>query len=525
MTYLAVPISAPNPDQAADEIDAAVAAGAQMLEFRTDYIENLSVEIVKNLVSTAKNKLSEVTPIIVTCRDKRQGGAIDYPGKLRLAVLAGAIEAGADFIDFEYDNFLGIENQEVLRRALSRSSKGRLILSAHNFQGKFEDITALHRRILTVCPSAIPKLVYAASHINDCFEAFDLLHRTSGDRIVFCMGQSGMISRIVAKKLGSFVTFASLDDQTATAPGQLTIRRFKELYRGDSIGSDTELFGVIADPVDQSLSPAIHNACFADQSMNRLYLPLEVEGGPGGFDLFMRNIMLRKWLDFRGFSITIPHKCNALAFIKAVAVAIEPLAEKIGAVNTLIVTAQSGLKAYNTDYASALDAIISGMGIGRADLKDLSVAVVGAGGVARAIIAGLSGAEAKIMIYNRTIEKARKLASEFDCDSAGLDDLPGLDAKLVVNCTSVGMCPDVGATPIPADCLKEDMTVFDTIYNPFETLLLKNAKKAGAKTIAGMTMFVNQARAQFKLFTGQDARAELMRKTVCLGLANRRNAE
>jgi len=524
MTYLAVPISAPNPDQAADQIEAAVAAGAQILEFRTDYIENLSVEIVKKLVFTAKNRHSESAcggPIIVTCRDKRQGGAIDYPLTLRIAVLAAALEAGCEFIDFEYDNYLSIESQEYLRRALSRSSRGRLILSAHNFQGKFEDMTALHRRILTVCPSAIPKLVYTANHINDCFEAFDLLHKTSGERIVFCMGQSGgMISRILAKKLGSFLTFASIDDQKATAPGQLTIRQFKELYHGDSIGPDTQLFGVIADPVGQSLSPAIHNACFADGNMNRLYLPLQVEGGFAGFDLFMRNIMLRKWLDFRGFSITIPHKCNALAFTKAGGGAVEPLAEKIGAVNTLIVTAHSGLKAYNTDYASALDAIICGMGIARADLKDLSVAVVGAGGVARAIIAGLSDADAKIMIYNRTIEKARKLAAEFDCDCAGLDDLPGLDAKLVVNCTSVGMCPDAGATPIPADSLKDDMTVFDTIYNPAETLLLRSAKEAGARTIDGLTMFVNQARAQFRLFTKTDANSELMRKVVVESLIN-----
>jgi len=528
MTYLAVPISAPNPDEAADEVALALASGAQMLEFRTDYIENLSVEIVKKLVCTAKNAHSESAcggPVIVTCRDKRQGGAIDYPLKLRIDVLVAALEAGSEFIDFEYDNYLSIESQEHLRRALSRSSKGRLILSAHNFQGKFEDITALHRRILTVCPSAIPKLVYTANHINDCFEAFDLLHTSSGERIVFCMGQSGMISRILAKKLGSFLTFASIDDEKATAPGQLTIGQFRELYRGDSIDSETQLFGVIADPVGHSLSPAIHNACFADGNMNSLYLPLLVEGGSGEFDLFMRNIVLRKWLSFRGLSVTIPHKQSALKFTKADGGAVEPLAERIGAVNTLIVTTHSGLKAYNTDYAGALDAIISGMGITRADLKNLSVAVVGAGGVARAIIAGLSGADAKIMIYNRTIEKARKLAAEFDCDSAGLDDLPGLDAKLVVNCTSVGMCPDAGATPIPADSVKDDMTVFDTIYNPAETLLLKNAKKAGAKTIAGMTMFVNQARAQFKLFTGQDARAELMRKTVCLGLANRQNAE
>ena len=514
MTYLAVPISASNPDQAACQIRQAGVAGAQMLELRTDYIENLSIETVKSLIYTAQNGLSEPTPIIVTCRDKRQGGAIDYPLKLRIDVLTAALEAGADFIDFEYDNFLSIESREPLKNALSRSSKGRLILSAHDFQDKFEDITALYRRILKACPSAIPKLVYTANHINDCFEAFDLLNETSGDRIILCMGQSGLISRILAKKLGGFVTFASIDDKAATAPGQLTVARFKGLYRYDSIDSDTQLFGVIADPVAHSLSPAIHNACFADANMNRLYLPLLVEGGSTGFDLFMRNIMQRQWLNFRGLSVTIPHKQNALEFTNADGGEVEPLAEKIGAVNTLILTAENTLKAYNTDYAGALDAVTSGMGISNDGLSGLRVAIVGAGGVARAIVAGLSDAGAKIVVYNRTVEKAQKLAAEFHCDSAGLDELRTLDANLLINCTSIGMQPNIDKSPVPADCLKEDMTVFDAIYNPAETLLLKNAKKTGAKAVDGITMFVNQALAQFKLFTKNNANPEFMREVI-----------
>ena len=177
------------------------------------------------------------------------------------------------------------------------------------------------------------------------------------------------------------------------------------------------------------------------------------------------------------------------------------------------------LQAFNTDYASALDAITAGMSISRADLCDLSVAIVGAGGVARAIVATLSDAGAKIIIYNRTIEKAQRLAGEFGCDWAGIDDLLNLDAKLVINCTSIGMHPNIDESPVPADCLKDDMTVFDCVYNPAETLLLKNAKKAGAKTIKGLTMFVNQAAAQFKLFTGQDLNHDLARQAISMCLA------
>jgi 3-dehydroquinate dehydratase/shikimate dehydrogenase len=248
--------------------------------------------------------------------------------------------------------------------------------------------------------------------------------------------------------------------------------------------------------------------------MNKLYLPLLVEGGRQEFESFIHQALLRKWLNFRGFSITIPHKQNALSYVRASRGYVEPLAQKIGAANTLLVGPDGKLEAYNTDYAGALDAITAGMKISRAKLSDLPVAIVGAGGVARAIVAGLSDAGAKIRIYNRTVEKAEKLAAEFNCEFAPLDDLKSLDAKLLINCTSIGMHPNVEATPVPKESLKRGMAVFDTVYNPPETLLLKDAKKKRIKTIDGISMFVNQAMAQFKLFTNTDANQELMRKVV-----------
>jgi len=514
-TKLAVPIAAKDLDTAKGQVKKSLAAGAEMLELRTDYLECLSADLVNNLIAFVKSDSDKRLPIIVTCRDKRQGGVMDYPQQLRVDVLTSALKAGAEFIDFEYDNYLSMEVQEKIRLALSRSSRGRLILSAHNFETRFANIGKLYRDILAVCPEAIPKLVYKANHINDCFEAFDLLHQTSGERIVFCMGEAGLISRIIAKKLNSFVTFASIDDQSATAPGQLTIEQFKKLYRYDYIKSDTELFGVIAEPVAHSLSPAIHNACFAEKLMNKLYLPLLVKGGQQEFDSFLHSALFRKWLNFGGFSVTIPHKQNALNFTRVNQDFIEPLAEKIGAVNTLVISTGGKLSAYNTDYSAALDAITSTLGISRADLKDMPVAIIGAGGVARAIVAGLSDAGAKIKIYNRTVTRGEKLAAEFNCDFAPLDDLKNIDAKLLINCTSIGMYPNVDATSIPQEYLKKGMAVFDTVYNPSKTLLLKEAKKKRAKTIDGISMFVNQGLAQFKLFTNTDGNAELMRKIVC----------
>jgi 3-dehydroquinate dehydratase/shikimate dehydrogenase len=521
MTYLAVPISASNLDSARHQIKAARAAGAEILELRTDYLGRLTVDLFKDLIALIRNATKRSVPLIVTCRDFKQGGAKPYPEKLRIDILAEAVRSGCDFIDCEYESFLSASAQETLKPVLADNSNIRLILSVHNFKSRFEDIDLLHQDILRICPTAIPKLIYTANHINDCFDAFDFLHHTSGDSIVFCMGAAGLISRIIAKKLGSFVTFASIGAEAATAPGQLTIEQFKGLYRYDSIDADTELFGVIADPVGHSLSPAIHNACFADGDMNKLYLPLLVEGGREGFDKFLNNILSREWLDFKGFSVTIPHKQNALNFVKAKDGFIEPLAEKIGAVNTLTRDEGRGtrdeprIKAYNTDYAAALDAITSTMGITRADLKELPVAVIGAGGVSRAIVAGLSDVGANINIYNRTVKKAENLAAEFNCDFAGLDDLTNVEAKLLINCTSIGMHPNIDATPFPQNGLKEDMVVFDTVYNPAETLLLKQAKEAGATIIDGISMFVNQGLAQFKLFTDTNGNAELMRKTIC----------
>jgi 3-dehydroquinate dehydratase/shikimate dehydrogenase len=544
MTYLAVPISAENLDAAGRQIETALSAGAEMLELRTDYLVPLSKNSVTRLIARVRQLSRTRMPVIVTCRDSQEGGARPYPEETRLEVLLAAVEAGAEFVDFEYANFTHRGNAQKIQTALSAHPKSRLILSAHDFKGPFRSIRRLHGDILKVCPEAIPKLVYAADHINDCFGAFDLLHETTGERIVLCMGGPGLISRILAKKLGGFVTFASLDEQAATAPGQLTIATLKGLYRYDVIDADTELFGVIGDPVGHSLSPAIHNACFAEEGMNRLYLPLHVQGRQEQFNRFLDHIIARPWLHFHGFSVTIPHKHGALEYVRDQGGFVEPLAEKIGAANTLVsvsppswrgrpALASRGplglaqpshhtpvaagphrLAAYNTDYAGALDAITAGMGIERKNLRDVPVAVVGAGGVSRAIVAGLTDAGARVAIYNRTLERAKELAADFGCEAAGLDDLSRLDAKLLVNCTSIGMHPNVDATPVPTEYLKPDMVVFDTVYNPAETLLLKQAKAQGAKTIDGIAMFVNQAAAQFKLFTDHPANTDLMRRVV-----------
>jgi 3-dehydroquinate dehydratase / shikimate dehydrogenase len=531
MTYLAVPISARSVDRASRQIGEAVSGGVEMLELRTDYLDRLDKDSVTGLIAEARNLIPASVPVIVTCRDSQEGGIGDHPLSLRVEILLAAVDAGADFIDLEYANFTRPEIGQRVRSALAGRPRSRLILSAHDFQGKFADVRRLYNDMRQACPNAIPKLVYTANHINGCFEAFDLLHETQGDRIVLCMGSAGLISRVLAKKLGGFVTFASVDDPAATAPGQLTVTLLKQLYRYDSIDAQTELFGVIADPVGHSLSPALHNGCFDAAGMNRLYLPLLVQGGEPELSQFFDNVLARPWVDFRGFSVTIPHKHNALKYVHEKGGFVAPLADKIGATNTLIISREGRgemrdlrrgpISAYNTDYAGALDAITAGMGIERKDLRDVSVAVIGAGGVSRAIVAGLADVGARVTIYNRTVVRAEELAREFGCQSAGLDQLTRMKARLLINCTSIGMHPQVDASPVPAEYLQPDMIVFDTVYNPSETLLLQQARQKGAKTIDGVAMFVYQAAAQFHLFTERSADRHLMRNVVLRSLAQR----
>ena len=552
MTYLTVPISATEIKEAISQISTAKKGGAEAVELRTDYLDRLEAGAVKKLISKAKET---GLPVIVTCRDKKEGGAKETSLKVRIDVLTSAIEAGAEFVDFEYENFRIPENQRKIKSALAKNKKTRLILSAHNFKKRFDDIEKLYRDISGLYPAAIPKLVYTANHINDCFEAFDLLGSKKGDVIALCMGEAGEVSRIIAKKLGGLVTYATLNEKSATAAGQITIEKMKKIYHWERIDADTELYGIIGSPVGHSLSPLIHNSCFAEIKANKLYLPLLVNGGREQLSKFMENVLERPWLGFRGFSVTIPHKENALEFVKQKGGAVEPLAEKIGAVNTILIergassaerrvdsTMLTTLKAYNTDYAGAMDAITAGMGIKREDLRDLKTAVIGAGGAARAIVAGLRDYGAEVKIYNRTVKRAEGIAKEFGCDWAGLEDLKNIDAKLVINCTSIGMKKTEyriqktedrrqktedrrqktedrrqeisHETPVHEKYLKKGMTVFDTVYNPAETLLLKQAKEVGAGTISGVDMFVNQAAEQFELFTDKTLKHELIRKII-----------
>ena len=332
------------------------------------------------------------------------------------------------------------------------------------------------------------------------------------------MGEAGTVSRILAKKFGAFLTFASLADGEASAPGQLTIAEMKNLYRWDAIKPSTKTYGVVAHPVRHSMSPAIHNAAFDATGFDAVYLPLLVEPSYEAFKAFMETFVNFPGLDLSGLSVTIPHKQNALRYLKEKGAEVEELADRIGAVNTIDIRRDDGIKlaGSNTDYAAILHSVTDKMGISRHELKNLPIAILGAGGTGRAALAAFAHYGAKVFITNRTHDRAAELAKEFSATAVSLDELCKSDCRVWINTTSVGMHPNIDASPF--DDVKipftRDTVVFDTVYNPIQTKLLKQAETAGAATINGVEMFVRQAEAQFTLWTKLKAPREVMREVV-----------
>jgi len=334
------------------------------------------------------------------------------------------------------------------------------------------------------------------------------------------MGEAGVISRILAGKFGAFLTFASLDRDSATAPGQVSIEQMRDLYRWHKIQSVTKVYGVVASPVAHSMSPAIHNAAFDAAGYDGVYVPLLVQPGYESFKAFMEMFVPFKRLDLCGLSVTLPHKENALRYLQEKGAQIEELAARIGAVNTIVIDrsgAEPRLSGINTDYAAILDSITEALGCERRDLAGVSVAILGAGGTGRTAVAALAHCGAKIVVYNRTPSKAAALAEEFPgvvCEP--WENLHESDCRVYVNTTSVGMHPKVGDSPfgLKHPKLTADSVVFDTIYNPIQTRMLTQASAAGAKTISGVEMFVKQAAEQFAAWTGKAAPVDVMRRVV-----------
>lgn len=269
------------------------------------------------------------------------------------------------------------------------------------------------------------------------------------------------------------------------------------------ISAKTKFCLIIGNPVEHSLSPKMHNAGYEAIGIDHQFVYL-------GSQVKVENVKtviaaMRVMKSFRGLACTIPHKIEVVKYLDW----IDPIAKKIGAVNT-VVNDGGILKGFNTDWLGVvipLEKILN--------LKRKKVAVLGAGGAARAIAYGMLTKKAQVTIFNRTVKKAETLAKEFNCQGMGLEKAEKIrDFDIVINSTSVGMCPMENETPIPAKFITNKQIVFDIIYAPFTTRFLKEARKKGAKIIHGFEMLLHQGTAQFELFTERKAPENIMRKTI-----------
>ena len=531
MTKLCVPIMVQTLPQAHAFAVRAAEQGADLVEFRID-------QFTEDLAALPRLVEGSPLPCIVTCRPNWEGGQYDGDEQTRISVLehAGLGTHQPAYFDVELAAFQTSANlRQKVGLIVDQPNQQRpvttgLILSSHNFKTRPTD---LNNKVLAMASEPacrVIKLAWKARSLRDNVEAFEILLARHKPTIALCMGEEGLASRVLAKKFGALLTFAALDAGSGTAPGQPTVAQLKSLYRWDAINSATKVYGVIGMPVGHSMSPAIHNAGFDAIKHNGVYLPMPIPPEYEHFKATLTTWLDFKPLDFRGASVTIPHKENLLRFVAEKGGVIEPLAQRIGAANTLTVNDDGSLRASNSDYAGALDAVCDSLGIKREALAGRRVAVIGAGGAARAIVAGFAGHGATVVVYNRTMEKAQALAEAFadlpgKVVAARLEKLCDSCCEVFINCTPIGMHPNVDDTPIPSAASTKgwgkETVVFDTIYNPMETRLLREAKAAGCTTIPGTEMFVRQAAAQFEGWTGTAAPTAVFRKVLLERLAKK----
>ncbi len=536
MTRLCVSLIGSTCRRMMEDMQAAAAAGADMVELRLDCLEDWDPAGIDALLEAAGRFPGEV---VATCRRSAEGGHCDEEETLRVSRLeyVGLSDA-VDYVDFEYESLKASPNIRqkiglICGPGLNPAGrpKRRLILSRHELNATPPWYTL--RFMLDAMGregAAAIKLACRAENIVDALHMMDALHYSVPARptIALAMGEPGLITRVLARKLGAFLSFASLEEGREAAPGQVSIDRMRRLYRWDAIGPETRVYGVIGCPVAHSMSPAIMNAAFAAAGIDAVYLPLRVEPGFEALAAFLTGVLRRPWLHPRGFSVTIPHKQDLLRFVDRRDGVVEPLARRIGAANTLLIEpgehldgADAKLHALNTDYRGALEALCEGLACRPEDLRDTPVAVLGAGGVSRAIVAGLRDWGCRVTIYNRTRDKAEALAAEFGAAARPFEDCARHDARVVINGTSIGMWPEVDAGPMPPEGLAGRPLVFDTVYNPMETRLLRDARERGCQTVDGVAMFVRQAAAQFELWTGRPAPTDIMRAVVVEHLSGR----
>jgi 3-dehydroquinate dehydratase/shikimate dehydrogenase len=486
MTKLCVPIVTETTAEAV-ELMARLADQADMFELRADAMRQCDLTAVLG---------RRARPVIVTNRSAAEGGRREQPEAARLALLAEAVHLGADYVDVELASLAAFE------RLVPPAKRGatRLIVSFHDVQGMPDDLTAKAQAIAATSADVV-KVVGTARRLEDNLRVFEALRAVRKPAIALAMGELGQTSRILAGKFGAFLTFAAAGAGDESAPGQITLQEMRRVYRADRVGPATKVYAVMGNPVEHSLSPAIHNAAFEAEGLDAVYARLKVEGDPAEIVRAFAAIPVE------GYSVTIPHK----EAVMAACAQVDAAGRRLRAVNTLV-RRPDGYHATNTDLTSSMKVLAAALGT--EDFRGRRALVIGAGGVGRAYVHGLTERGATVFVTDIDASRLNDLAREAGAEAVEAAALAEIRADILMNATPIGMWPKVDESPVDARALRPGMVVFDAVYNPRETRLLREARAAGCRATSGVEQFIGQAAEQFELWTGRRAPLEVMRRVV-----------
>ncbi len=463
-----------------------VEQGATLVELRLDYIRG-EVQLKRLLAGRP-------CPVVATCRRDSDGGKYHGPEESRQAILRMAIAEGAEYIDLEED----------IAADIPRFGATKRIVSLHNFNETPKDLNSIHQRLCDL-DADIVKIATMANSPMDNARMMSVIRESSIPTVGICMGDMGTPSRVLAGRFGAPFTYATFHQERPLAPGQISFQEMRDIYQYDNINENTSVFAVIADPIGHSLSPLIHNAALRHAGINAVYLSFRVPQ-----EYLDQFLLEAPRMGIRGLSVTIPHKETVVPHLGKT----DRVVDDIGAANTLVFS-DEGIIGFNTDSRAAIDSLESNLKANVDDpLRNRTALVLGAGGAAKAVAYGLRRRGADVFITGRTLSRAKALAASLGCNVIDWKSRTGVDCQFLVNCTPVGMHPHVDDTPFEKHYLKPSMTIFDTVYNPENTLLIKEARSQGCHVVTGVEMFVQQAALQFRLFTDLDVPVDVMRQTL-----------
>jgi 3-dehydroquinate dehydratase/shikimate dehydrogenase len=467
------------------------------LEFRLDYLSKpgLAIPRIKRFLESYPG-----TVAIATCRRVASGGKFRGSIASQLDILGKAAAAGCQLVDVELQTASKCK-PEQLQKLRTRAA---LILSFHDVRATRKLDETLEKML--AYPADFHKVVSTATTLADNVTMIKFLAR-EGDRhslIGMCMGEQGIISRVLGVRAGSVFTFASAIAGEETAPGQVTAQELRNLYRIDRVDVATRVYGVVGDPIGHSLSPAIMNAAFRRENVNAVYVALHAKT--------LKDLLTCvREIPLHGISVTMPYKEAILPHLDNT----DSHTTKIGACNTVVRAQDGKLYGFNTDASGIVRPLERRLNT----LENARILVLGAGGAARAAVFGLKERGSEVYILNRTAAPAKKLAHQARARLVKRADMKKLAFDVIINATPVGM-GNSSETPLQ-DKEINARYVFDMVYDPAETRFLKLAKERGAQIIPGIEMFAHQAARQFEIWTGKPAPYDEMLRVVLLALQER----